>query len=105
MPADARYFTWSFTDRMFVTLDGMNVRTRINRKQAKVDPDGMACLVVSRNDPGAPNGMETTGYRSGLLPCRSAGSGQAPCFNTGLIPMAEVFEHLAARRQCVTQEA
>ncbi len=94
MPPDCRYFSWSLTDRMLVTLDWMNAQTSINRTQAVIGPDGVLRVVLSRSDPGSPNWMETVGYRSGVLQCRSQGSQQAPAFTTRLVPAASVFDHL-----------
>ena len=105
MPTDCRYFSWSLTDRMFVTLDWMNAQTSINRTQATIDPDGVLRVILSRSDPGTPNWMETARYRSGVLQCRSQGSQLAPVFSTRVIPFSSVFDHLPAGTPHITPEA
>lgn len=105
MPADCRYFSWSLTDRMLVTLDWMNAQTSLNRTQAALDPDGVLRVVLSRSDPGAPNWMETSGYRSGVLQCRHQGSRRPPVIRTKRVRFAAVFDHLPAGTRRVTAAA
>ena len=94
MPADSSYFSWSLTDRMLVTLDWMNAPTSLNTAQALLDSDGVLRVIVSSSDPGAPNWMETLGYRSGVMQFRTVGSQTAPEFTINLIQLDEVLDHL-----------
>ena len=94
MPEDSRYFSWSLTDRMLVTLDWMNAQTSLNTAQASLDRDGVLRVIVSPNDPGAPNWMDTLGYRSGVMQFRTVGSPIAPEFAIKGLKLDEVFEHL-----------
>jgi hypothetical protein len=94
IPAGCRYFSWSLTDRMLVTLDWMNAHTSLNSKQAAVDEDGTLRVIISASDPETPNWMETMGYPSGVLQCRSIGSDTPPDMTTKVVPLGSVFDHL-----------
>jgi Protein of unknown function (DUF1214) len=96
MPAGWTYFSWSLTDRMLVTLDWVHAQTSLNRSQATVDADGMLRVVVSATDPGVRNWMDTTGYRTGVLQCRTAGSQEPPAIAARVVSIRSLDEHLAA---------
>jgi hypothetical protein len=96
MDVDCKYFSWSITDSMLVTLDWMNACTSLNTSQAVFDRDGVLRVIVSRNDPGTPNWMETLGYRFGVMQLRSIGSEKPPIFNVRVVALDAVFDHLPA---------
>lgn len=104
MPADCGYFSWSLTDRMLVTLDWTHAQTSLNRAQAAIDPDGVLRVVVCGRDPGFRNWMDTTGYRSGVIQCRSAGSKAPPTFTTQVVPLSAIADHLPAFAEGITPE-
>ena len=104
MPEDCRLFSWALTDRMFVTLDWTNAHCSLNRAQAAIDVDGMLRVIVAAQDPGSPNWLETCGYASGVLQCRSSGSAQSPQIEARAIPLASAFEHLPAGTLRVSPE-
>ena len=54
----------------YISLDYVNHQTSLNSAQAQVDPDGMIRMVISANDPGVANWVETTGRRRGILQFR-----------------------------------
>jgi len=102
MPEDCRLFSWALTDRMFITLDWTNAHCSLNRAQAAIDADGVLRLIVAARDPGSPNWLETCGYSSGVLQCRSSGSAKAPQIAARVIPMASAFDHLPAGTRRIT---
>jgi hypothetical protein len=104
MPQDCRLFSWALTDRMFVTLDWTNAHCSLNRAQAAIDADGVLRVIVSAKDPGSPNWLETCGYHSGVLQCRSSGSATAPQITARLVPLASVFDHLLVGTPRITPE-
>ena len=104
MPQDCRLFSWALTDRMFVTLDWTNAHCSLNRAQAAIDADGVLRVIVAARDPGSPNWLETCGYASGVLQCRSSGSAQSPQIEALVIPLASAFKHLPAGTRCVSPE-
>jgi len=54
----------------YVSLDYANHQTSLTADQARVDPDGRIRFVVSRQDPGLANWLETTGHPRGYLQIR-----------------------------------
>lgn len=102
LPEGCDYFSWSLTDPMLVTLDWTHAQTSLNRSQAAVDGDGVLRVVVSGSDPGVRNWMDTTGYRRGVLQCRSIGSVEAPAVETSVVPLADVLHHLPPGTALVT---
>jgi hypothetical protein len=104
LPEHCAYFSWSLTDRMLVTLDWMNAQSSLNSAQAVLDPDGVLRVVVSPDDPGVANWMDTTGFRQGVLQCRSAGSAKAPEMSARVLPQAELREHLPSETPRIAPE-
>jgi len=82
----------------YVSLDYANHQTSLTADQARVDPDGLIRFVVSRQDPGLANWLETTGHPRGYLQIRwqrvtrplTAEDGPT----TELVPFAELPERL-----------
>jgi hypothetical protein len=104
MPEGCDYFSFSLTDRMFVTLDWVHAQTSLNRNQARVDDDGVLRVVVAGNDPGIRNWMDTTDYRTGVLQCRWIGSETPPDVSLRAVPLASLAEHLPANTRRLTPE-
>ena len=100
MPPDCDYFSFSLTDRMFVTLDWVHAPTTLNRHQAAPDDDGVLRVVVAHDDPGIRNWMDTTGYRRGVVQLRFIGSVDTPTVTTSVVALDAVADALphAARR-------
>lgn len=104
MPQNRHLFSWALTDRMFVTLDWTNAHCSLNRAQAQIDTDGVLRVLVAAKDPGSPNWLETCGYRSGVLQCRSSGSATAPQIHARVVPLASAFDHLPAGTRRISPE-
>lgn len=56
--------------KWYVSLDYVDHQTSLTADQAHVDPDGRIRFVVSRQDPGLANWLETTGLTEGYLQIR-----------------------------------
>lgn len=61
--------TWNFQLNNFwmESLDYRHHRVCINRSSASYEPDGSLKVVVSHQDPGHPNWIETAGHREGTM--------------------------------------
>jgi hypothetical protein len=94
MPTGCDYFSFSLTDRMFVTLDWVHAPTTLNRTQAGLDDDGVLRVVVARDDPGIRNWMDTTGYRRGVVQCRWIGSVDAPVLTARVVALDQLANAL-----------
>jgi hypothetical protein len=102
LPDDWRYFSWSLTDRMLVTLDWVHAQTSLNRSQATVDPDGVLRVVVSGVDPGVRNWMDTMGHGAGVLQCRTSGGARPPGIDSRVVPVGSIVDHLPPGTERVT---
>lgn len=66
----APYQGFQLGSMWYISLDYVNHQTSLNSSQAQVDPDGMIRLVISKDNPGVTNWVETTGRRTGILQFR-----------------------------------
>ncbi|MUM19847.1 MULTISPECIES: hypothetical protein [unclassified Mycobacteroides] len=68
--SDAPYQGFQLGSMWYVSLDYINHQTSLNAHQSHVDPDGNIRLVVSAQNPGVTNWIETVGHRRGFLKFR-----------------------------------
>ncbi|MCF8609627.1 hypothetical protein L5G28_05545 [Gordonia sp. HY285] len=68
--SNAPYQGFQLGSLWYISLDYVNHQTSLNSAQAQTDPDGMIRMVISANDPGVANWVETTGRRRGILQFR-----------------------------------
>jgi hypothetical protein len=54
----------------YISLDYINHQTSLTAAQARADPDGMYRFVISEDDPGVANWLESTGHRRGYVQLR-----------------------------------
>ncbi|CAM4019908.1 hypothetical protein TSST111916_18370 [Tsukamurella strandjordii] len=93
---DAPYLGFQLGSLWYISLDYINHQTSLNGSQAQVDPDGNIRIVVSENDPGVANWIETLGHRRGYLQFRW----QRTCApitdgpTAQVVPLDEVAGHL-----------
>lgn len=96
--SDAPYQGFQLGSLWYISLDYVNHQTSLNHAQAQVDPDGMIRMVVSKQDPGIANWIETTGRTRGILQFRWQRTDrpmtEADGPTVALVPVAEVAQHL-----------
>ncbi|WP_236740130.1 hypothetical protein, partial [Mycobacteroides abscessus] len=68
--SDAPYQGFQLGSMWYVSLDYINHQTSLNSHQSHVDPDGKIRLVISDQNPGVVNWIETVGHRRGFLKFR-----------------------------------
>ncbi len=68
--SDAPYQGFQLGSMWYISLDFINHQTSLTADQAHHDPDGMLRFVVSEQDPGLANWLETTGHDRGYLQIR-----------------------------------
>jgi hypothetical protein len=70
VPKQVRYWSFHLGDDLGWILDWLHHHTTINGHTAAVDADRRCHVVVSATDPGAPNWLDTMGYRTGAMSIR-----------------------------------
>lgn len=100
---DAPYLGFQLGSLWYISLDYIHHQTSLNGSQAQVDPDGMIRIVVSENDPGVTNWIETLGHRRGYLQFRWQRTDAALTATDGpvaqVVALAEVAQHLPFHAQ------
>jgi hypothetical protein len=67
---DAPYLGFQLGSLWYISLDYINHQTSLNGTQAQADPDGKIRIVVSDQNPGVTNWVETLGHAKGYLQFR-----------------------------------
>jgi hypothetical protein len=67
---DAPYLGFQLGSLWYISLDYINHQTSLNATQAQADPDGKIRIVVTDQNPGVTNWVETLGHRKGFLQFR-----------------------------------
>lgn len=67
---DAPYLGFQLGSLWYISLDYINHQTSLNGTQAQADPDGKIRIVVSDQNPGVTNWIETLGHQKGFLQFR-----------------------------------
>ena len=68
--SDALYLGFQLGSMWYISLDYINHQTSLNASQAQADPDGKIRIVVTDQNPGVTNWVETLGHRRGFLQFR-----------------------------------
>ncbi|WP_124713681.1 hypothetical protein [Mycolicibacterium nivoides] len=68
--SDAPYQGFQLGSMWYISLDYINHQTSLNGAQTQVDPDGKVRIVVTDQNPGVTNWVETLGHRRGYLQFR-----------------------------------
>jgi hypothetical protein len=92
----------ALTDALGCTLDWANAQTSLNHKQAHLDNDGILRFVVSADDPGVANWLDTMGYKLGVMQLRWTGCAEAPKLTFRRVATDDVRSCLPADTRMVT---
>jgi hypothetical protein len=77
-------------------------QSSLNGHQAKVDSDGKFRAVISLEDPGVPNWLDSVGYLRGMLIGRWYGADSHPMPTITKVPFKDIRKHLPADTPTVT---
>ena len=97
LPSDAPYQGIQLGNLWFESLDYENRLTSFSTAQARLSSDGRYHFVVSSNDPGVPNWLDTAGHRRGMLLLRWQGVGELPKSHqpkTRVVKLSDLRQHL-----------
>ena len=104
MPKKSRYWSIHLAEEIGATLDYVNRQTSLNGFTARTDSDGLFRTVISAQDPGVPNWLDTTGLRTGIIQARFEGCDTWPEFTTSVIKVADVRKHVPADTAVINAE-
>jgi len=94
VPDICKYWSFMLTNEQFVTIDWMQHQSSLNAFQAHIDRDGYVRVVISANDPGVPNWLDTGGYLRGGIQVRWNNCSSAPNPVATKIKLAELRRHV-----------
>ena len=104
IPTKCRYWNVQLTDEKFSAVDIINRQTSLNGRTAKLDKDGKFRAVISTQDPGVPNWLDTAGYRKGEILGRWNTCNSTPQPAVTKISVADVRKYLPADTPLVSAE-
>ncbi len=89
-PPEGLFWSISVGDMWYRTFDFSNHQSSLNGHQVEVDPDGVCRVVVSQDDPGVANWLDTVGHERGVIIIRWVMVSHRPQPTTKLVPVAEI---------------
>lgn len=98
---------WNFTihtKTWFESGDFPRRQTSLSGDQITLDEDGLVRFIVSKEDPGVPNWIDTEGRANGLVSYRYVWAETMPTPTSRVVPIDEVFEHLPDDHPHVSEE-
>lgn len=104
VPASAApYQSIQVGSKWYVSTDYEHHQTSLTRAQSHVDDDGMLRYVISAQDPGLANWLETTGHAAGVMMLRWQRTDQAPEGPTvAVVPFSSLASMASLDAQRVT---
>jgi hypothetical protein len=102
MPEHCDYWNVQITDGLWSSIDWMHRQTSLNGHSARIDDDGRLRIVLSAQDPGIPNWLDTAGYRFGAVLGRWTGASSAPTPTLTKVSFADVRKYLPADTPALT---
>ncbi len=103
-PPEAAFWEFHLENMFWQSLDFWMRATSINFHDAVLDDDGFFRAVISHQDPGVPNWLDTSGRSHGLIASRFVRPASRPEPTMRTVPLAELREHLPAATPVVTPE-
>ena len=102
VPKSCRYWNVQLNDPLFNAIDYVYRQSSLNGHQASVDADGRFRAVLSLEDPGVTNWLDTGGYSSGTVMGRWYAADSQPLPTMKRVPLSEVRRHLPAATPVVS---
>ena len=105
VPKQCHYWSFQLTDERWSSIDWMNRQTSLNGYMAKVDKDGKFRAVISAQDPGVPNWLDSAGYARGVIQGRWDRCSSWPLPTVTKVMITDVRNHLPADTAVISAEA
>jgi hypothetical protein len=102
LPAVRTYWNIQINDPYFNAVEFVYRLSSINGATAKLSSDGKLRAVVSLEDPGVPNWLDTAGFRQGTIYGRWYECDSHPMATLKRVKLSEVRDHLPADTPVVT---
>lgn len=104
VPDICKYWSFMLTNQQFVTIDWMQHQSSLNAFQAQIDSDGYVRVVISANDPGVPNWLDTGGYLRGGIQVRWNNCSSAPNPVATKVKLADLRRHIPSDTPDISAE-
>lgn len=104
VPKQCVYRSMILTNDLYETTDWTNNHSSLNDSQAAPDADGVLRIVVSAQDPGVSNWLDTAGYATGLMQGRWYECDTQPIPSVTKVAFADVRKALPRQTKTITQE-
>ncbi len=103
---DAAYQGIQLASRWFLSLDYQTRQTSLTRDQSRPDPDGFIRYIISHNDPGVWNWLDTAGHNEGLMMIRWQGVEEkpTPAPSSELVKLGDLVAKLPERTVRITAQ-
>ena len=104
-PPDGLYWSYSFGNPWWETIDYANHQSSLNGHQAVVDDDGILRVVVAHDDPGVANWLDTAGHSAGPVILRCVRTRvRAGSHHARVLPFDKITGALPAATRRVTPD-
>lgn len=104
MPRKVGYWNIQVNDLLFNTVEYVYRQSSINGFQAAPSPDGRLWAVLSAEDPGVANWLDTAGHHEGVIVGRWLDFSEAPTPTLRRVPLTQVHGMLPSGTPTVTPE-
>jgi hypothetical protein len=104
VPDQCVYWNIQMIDGWWRNTGGIHHQSSLNGLQAKVDPDGIFRAVVSAQDPGVPNWLDSRGFDQGIVYGRWNQCSSTPLPAAKRVKLADVREYLPRETPTVSVE-
>lgn len=98
------YWSFQLFDIWLRSIDFRNRQTTLNQHQIAKDADGKIRVIVSRNDPGIANWLDTGGFSQGMISLRNYGSPRPAKVTTKVVKVADLPRLLPQDTRRVTPD-
>lgn len=104
VPERCAYWGFHLTDDFWQSIDWVNRQSSLNGHTARIDSDGKLRIVVSAQDPGVPNWLDTAGREAGFVYGRWTDASDYPTPHVIKLKIDDVSRHLPPDTPVVTAE-
>jgi len=104
LPARCKYWNVQINDTLWNQVEFGYRQSSLNAHQALLDKDGKFRAILSLEDPGVPNWLDSGGHTRGMLVGRWHGADSYPMPTMKKVPLADVRKHLPAGTPTVSQQ-